>query len=476
MDEEEDEEVGEEEEEEEEEGEDKTGSIMAEDPEVKHYHLKNSSICLRVKKTPPYNNVQWLKAENVITSPNTINPKYINKVRYDPENLTLCIYNLIETDSDVYKVSFFDSDFKQFTETHRVVVQDVVPRPVIKMSVLHSNLSAGLCNITVNCSIQEDWVWSVCNEDRCKTSQKSLSKVNISIFTDNSTVVCSGSNHVSTSNVSENMEATCFNKSYPDHNGAPQPSFVFVIVIVLVIVACVMLCTFIVCRVKKCSLLRENNHHQTQTSNAQLTQNQPVETQPQGSPQRPRVSFSTQADVTYENVDDTRSSQTSNPTIRSLQTREESRSKQSQKADTVYSFLQVPTVMASLGKSDSSKDTKGCKKITGAPASPSVPMNEAAHTMQIDTLQSTDLCRREATICVHDPTQHVCLIKDPSCHRPQVKEENTFVCFSQRWLEVAFDRLAVSLHTVLCCCLESASMMWRLPVVNVTSIKVLETL
>ncbi|KAM7377141.1 hypothetical protein PAMA_013764 [Pampus argenteus] len=342
--------------------------IMAEDPEVKHYSLKNSSVCLRVKKTPPYHNSQWMKAKNVIISGNDINPKYTNKVNYKPENLTLCIYNLTETDSDVYTVSFHDSNYKQFTEIHSVVVLDAVPRPVIRMSVLHSNRSAGLCNITVNCSIQEAWMSSVCDEDRCKASQKSLSKVNISIFTDNSTVVCSGSNRVSTSNVSENMEATCFSKSYPEHNETQQPPFV----IVIVIVACVTLCIFIA-YMAKCSLLREKNHHQ-------LIQNQPAETQPQGSQHRTSVSSSTQADVTYENVE------SSNPTISSLPSRDESRSKQNQKTDTIYSFLQVPTVMAS--ESDSSKDTKGCEKITGATASPSGPLNEAGHTMQIDTVYS----------------------------------------------------------------------------------------
>ncbi|KAK9524904.1 hypothetical protein VZT92_017267 [Zoarces viviparus] len=78
----------------------------------------------------------------------------------------------------------------------------------MRVSGLHSNLSAALCNITVNCSIRDEWVWSFCDGEGCRTSQRSLRKVNITIFTDNTSIVCSGNNHVSTSKVYESIEAT----------------------------------------------------------------------------------------------------------------------------------------------------------------------------------------------------------------------------------------------------------------------------
>lgn len=71
------------------------------------------------------------------------------------------------------------------------------------------NLSAELCNIIVNCSIWGDWVLSVCDEDGCRVSRTSLSEVNINISVGTRSVVCSGSNHVSRSNVSTNTEALC---------------------------------------------------------------------------------------------------------------------------------------------------------------------------------------------------------------------------------------------------------------------------
>ena len=125
------------------------------------------------------------------------------------------------------------------------------------------------------------------------------------------------------------------------------------------------------------------DYFQTPISNAQLVQSQRVEMQPQESLPRPRVSTSSsQADVSYENVETTCASQTRNPTICPG---EELGFKQSQEVDTVYSVLQAPTVTASLGKSDNDKDTKGCKKIREAT---SVSLDEAEHTRQIDTVYS----------------------------------------------------------------------------------------
>ncbi|XP_044197305.1 uncharacterized protein LOC122973665 [Thunnus albacares] len=355
---------------------------MAADPSMIHYRLKNSSICLHVKKPPPYQNSRWTFAGKTIISGNSINPNYREKVDYEPKNLTLCVRDLNETNSGTYQVSFDDSDYTLIIESHKVIVQDAVPRPVIRMSVLHSNLSARLCTITVNCSIQEDWLWSVCNEDGCRTSQRSLSRVNISISIDNRTVVCSGNNHVSTNNVSESVEATCFNKSNPEPKQESQPT---VPVIILIIIIVVVILSFTVFMAKKCCST-ENNHHQTHISNAQLMQSQPVEMQPQESLPRPRVSTSSsQGDVTYENVETTCASQTSNPTI---SPGEELGSKQSQEVDTVYSLLQAPAVTASLGKSDNGKNTKACKKIREATASQTVTLDGAEHTRQIDTVYS----------------------------------------------------------------------------------------
>ncbi|CAI5694955.1 unnamed protein product [Oreochromis niloticus] len=178
--------------------------LMAEDPTATYYRLKNSSVCLNVRKPPPYKRGEWKFNTIIITDDTEINPIYTDRVVYSAGNLSLCINNLADTDAGIYEVSYIQN-FTSVTEKHEVIVQDVVPTPVIIMSKLGSNQSAGLCSITVNCSIQDYWLWSVCDEDGCRRSQKSFSEVNITIFTENRAVVCRGNNHVSTNQASENL-------------------------------------------------------------------------------------------------------------------------------------------------------------------------------------------------------------------------------------------------------------------------------
>ncbi|KAL4007095.1 C1q-related factor [Sarotherodon galilaeus] len=182
--------------------------LMAEDPTATYYRLKNSSVCLNVRKPPPYRRGEWKFNTIIITDDTEINPIYTDRVVYSAGNLSLCINNLADTDAGIYEVSYIQN-FTSVTEKHEVIVQDVVPTPVIIMSKLGSNQSAGLCSITVNCSIQDYWLWSVCDEDGCRRSQKSFSEVNITIFTENRAVVCRGNNHVSTNQASENL-TLCF--------------------------------------------------------------------------------------------------------------------------------------------------------------------------------------------------------------------------------------------------------------------------
>lgn len=72
-----------------------------------------------------------------------------------------------------------------------------------------SNLSAGICELSVTCSVLGDWSLAFCNKDGCRTSDGIYSKVNITISTHNRSVVCSGENHVSKDSASEDMEKTC---------------------------------------------------------------------------------------------------------------------------------------------------------------------------------------------------------------------------------------------------------------------------
>ncbi|XP_032399919.1 uncharacterized protein si:ch1073-220m6.1 [Etheostoma spectabile] len=352
--------------------------ITAEDPPMRHYGLKNGSLCLKTGRSPPFQDVKWsFNNKIVIVRNKNITPNHKGKVDYNSSDHSLCINKLTETDSGNYKMSYIitgkDSDVEESEEIHSLIVEDTVPRPVVSVSGRHSNLSAGLCNITFNCSIQDDWASSVCVEDSCRTSQRSLfRKVNITIFTDNRSIICSGNNNVSTRNVSESIKDLCFRESNPKREEASeQPT-----VIVIVVVMCLSLCVFVVCVAKEIST---EFNRQTETSTAQTIQSQAVEAQPV-----PRVSTSSssQAEACYENVDPTQPCQTSSPTIGP---RDELGSQQSQKVDTVYSFLQVPTVTPSLNKIDGSK---GHKDVQEASTSQHFPQEEAQHPAQVDTVYS----------------------------------------------------------------------------------------
>ncbi|XP_018532524.1 uncharacterized protein si:ch1073-220m6.1 [Lates calcarifer] len=339
--------------------------VMAEVPVVTHYQLKNSTLCLHVRTPPPYNGGKWTFARKTIAYDKTINPSYKEKVDYKPENLSLCIKDLNDTDTGNYTVTFSDSEFNDVSERHRVIVQELVPRPAVKISVLRSNLSAGLCSISVNCSIQDDWMWSVCDEDSCRTFQRSFSKVTITISTDNQTVVCSGSNHVSTNNVSESTRTTCFSKSDPENKEESEPP----LVIIIFLAVCISLCVFSACMAKKC-FSRKCDCHQGQAS-THLIQSQPDEVQPHPEP-RVSTSSSSPAEPAYENVDPSQPSWTHGPG-------EQLGAMSSQTVDTVYSVLQATNVAASLGKSDTRRQE--------ASTSQSV-ISEAEHPVQIDTVYS----------------------------------------------------------------------------------------
>ncbi|XP_076581612.1 T-lymphocyte surface antigen Ly-9-like [Chaetodon auriga] len=217
--------------------------ITAEDPPTKHYRVKGSSLCLQVVKSPPHQDVQWSFNNKVIVFDKSINPLFKDKVDYSPGNHSLCIRNLTETDVGIYKAFVTDPEFVLSRETHSLIIQEPLPTPLIWTSERYSNRSAGICNITVNCSIQGWLLRSVCDEDSCTPSQRSFSEVNITISAVSASIVCSANNHVSSSNASESLEAICFNKS----NSEEELPLKGPIVVVLRVIVCVFVCACIAC-------------------------------------------------------------------------------------------------------------------------------------------------------------------------------------------------------------------------------------
>ncbi|XP_064860404.1 uncharacterized protein LOC115146426 isoform X2 [Oncorhynchus nerka] len=177
------------------------------EPSVDQYGLKGDSICLVVAEPPEMiNGVQWRKDNDVLFGDKEISPKYKEKVDYNNDNHSLCIKNLMETDSGIYMVNY-RKHWKQSTTTYRLLVEDHVPKPVMDVTSLF-NTSVGCCDVTVNCSVKDGWMLSVCDSGQCTLSQQSPSltcgNMTISVLTGR--IQCTSSNHISTQTISQPLE------------------------------------------------------------------------------------------------------------------------------------------------------------------------------------------------------------------------------------------------------------------------------
>ncbi|XP_055718577.1 uncharacterized protein LOC129811362 isoform X1 [Salvelinus fontinalis] len=183
-----------------------TIGIRAE-PSVDQYGLKGGSICLAVAEPPEMiKGLKWRKDSDVIFGYKEISPKYKEKVDYNNDNHSLCIKNLLNTDSGIYMANYRKS-WKESTTTYRLLVEDHVLKPVMDVTSLF-NTSVGLCDVTVNCSVKDGWMLSVCDSGQCTLSQQSpsLTGGNMTISVLTGRIQCTSSNHVSTQTISQPME------------------------------------------------------------------------------------------------------------------------------------------------------------------------------------------------------------------------------------------------------------------------------
>ncbi|XP_014063867.1 uncharacterized protein [Salmo salar] len=184
------------------------------EPSVDQYGLKGGSICLDVAEPEILKGLKWKTGSDVIVDDEEISPKYKEKVDYNSVNHSLCIKNLLNTDSRMYMGSAINQrDWTYSSTTYRLKVLDHVPKPVMDVTSLF-NTSVGLCDVTVNCSGKDGWMLSVCGWGQCTLSQQllSLSGVNVIISNGNGTIQCTSSNHVSTQTISQPMEDICIDE------------------------------------------------------------------------------------------------------------------------------------------------------------------------------------------------------------------------------------------------------------------------
>lgn len=96
--------------------------ITAEESPTRHYRLKHGSFCLRFGNSSQRDDIMWTFNEGLIVLHKKVTTK-TEKMEYNPSDMSLCINNVTETDSGIYKILFVNSKNKQSMETHILIVE-----------------------------------------------------------------------------------------------------------------------------------------------------------------------------------------------------------------------------------------------------------------------------------------------------------------------------------------------------------------
>lgn len=260
---------------------------------------------------PPYEHGKWSDERQRIVSDKNINPVYENRIIFYKSNATLCITEVSGNDSGIYTFSY-EKNFAHINKRYKLIVEDAVPKPALSLRLEQFNTSIGLCNFTVNCSIDSDWLWTECDQDGCEKTHKSFAQHNITVSADDRRVTCTGNNHVSSQEDSQDFPELCFSSEHPE---APTSDDLFNVKILVLIIIWVVIFVFAFFVAKTILLPRR-------TKQPQVIQSQPLE-------QQPRISTSsTLPEASYENVDP------ENPEANVAET------EPTEKPDTVYCVLQ----------------------------------------------------------------------------------------------------------------------------------------
>ncbi|CAL9694377.1 unnamed protein product [Knipowitschia caucasica] len=300
------------------------------------YGMKGQSVCLDPGEKPPFETAKWSHGATVIFSNNVMNPIFDRKVDYHKSNATLCIRNLTKEDVGSYKF-IYEPNFTNIEREFRLLVEDAVPKPAMSVTVEQVNVPSGLCIFNVNCSVHDLHLWSQCDQYRCRTAQQSSSEINITASIHRHKLFCVVHNHVSSKETSLQTEALC------SSTGQDSPVSNYV-TLALTTSALAIVVFLLLCFGARKFFLRRRQKQQPR-----VIKSQPIEQHSQL-----RISTSSsQADVSYENVDP-----------------ETTASNRDGKADTVYCTLDL-------------QPTSESQNFDGKTATKSLRMERSDH---VDTL------------------------------------------------------------------------------------------
>uniref|UniRef100_A0AAV2KNG5 Uncharacterized protein n=1 Tax=Knipowitschia caucasica TaxID=637954 RepID=A0AAV2KNG5_KNICA len=229
-------------------------------------------------------------------------------------------------------------------------MKDAVPKPAMSVTVEQVNVPSGLCIFNVNCSVHDLHLWSQCDQYRCRTAQQSSSEINITASIHRHKLFCVVHNHVSSKETSLQTEALCSStgQDSPVSNYVTLALTTSALAIVVFLLLCFGARKFFLRRRQKqqvCGNTTKTKSH----SKPRVIKSQPIEQHSQL-----RISTSSsQADVSYENVDP-----------------ETTASNRDGKADTVYCTLDL-------------QPTSESQNFDGKTATKSLRMERSDH---VDTL------------------------------------------------------------------------------------------
>ncbi|KAL4618261.1 hypothetical protein GN956_G20690 [Arapaima gigas] len=149
--------------------------------------------------------------------------EFKQKMEFSSTDLSLHIKDLTETDSGVYSAETTDTEGQQTDLKYNLHVQEAVPKPTLKLTLLQLNSSGLSCKVSVNCSVRDSWVSGTCDQVQCSQVQLSPgSDVDLSVKSERGTIFCSGSNGVSRETQSEPVEYPCFKNTFSSQSSTPQ--------------------------------------------------------------------------------------------------------------------------------------------------------------------------------------------------------------------------------------------------------------
>ncbi|XP_048826933.1 SLAM family member 9-like isoform X3 [Brienomyrus brachyistius] len=223
-----------------------TDSSPAESP---IYGLKGASVHLTVESLQPLQikRITW-KLNSTAMVDHTVDINYTDyysghkeKTQFDSKDFSLLIKNLNETDQGTYTAvitgtSGADSEKAKYY----LHVQEAVAKPIIQMNNSTLDSPEGFCNVSVNCSVRDSWVYYTCDQTQCsQTEPQSWPDVNITVTVYNGNIICTGSNRVSNKTQSEPLGDAC--KKTPSTS---EPLSLWYIWLVVPVIVCLCLVCF----------------------------------------------------------------------------------------------------------------------------------------------------------------------------------------------------------------------------------------